>query len=186
MAKKGTFGYLKNKRRQVFIITIIMFAISASLFIAGLITTGAKENLLTIVAVLGCLPACKSLVSFIMYLKATGCTPALYAKITDANISLPGIYDLYFTSYKNNFPVSHMIVEGKNICGITEKDYDTQLCESHLETILKQSGYKDLTIKIFKDSGKYIDRLSQIEKISREPSLQRDSEIRTVLFDISL
>ena len=185
-AAKGSFGYLKAKRNQVLMITILMFAVSLSLLVAGIITTGSNKNLLTIVAVLGCLPACKNVVSLIMYCKATGCSVDLREQIEKAQGELIGMYDMYFTSYKNNFPVSHMVVEGKNICGYTEKKFDTGLCENHLETILKQSGYKDFTIKIFTDLVKYTDRLGQLNEIDREKTPKRDDEVRKVLFDISL
>lgn len=69
-AVKGNFGYIRAKRLSVLIKTAIFFGISLSLFAAGYITTGKKENLLTIVAVLGCLPACKSAVNFILFLRA--------------------------------------------------------------------------------------------------------------------
>ena len=183
---KGEFGYLKSKRNSVLIMTLLMFAVSLSLLAAGIITTGTNKNLLTIVAVLGCLPACKSVVSLIMYWKATGCSEEAKEMIERAKGELIGMYDMYFTSYKNNFPVSHMVVEGKNICGYTEKKFDTALCEEHLETILKQSGYKGFTIKIFTDLVKYTDRLSQINNIDREKTPKRDEEVRKVLFDISL
>ena len=52
-AVKGNFGYIRAKRLSVLIKTAIFFGISLSLFAAGYITTGKKENLLTIVAVLG-------------------------------------------------------------------------------------------------------------------------------------
>lgn len=185
-AVKGTYGYLKIKRNHVMFMTILMFAVSLSLLAAGIITTGTNKNLLTIVAVLGCLPACKSMVSLIMYLKATGCSKAAKDKIEVVQGNLVGMYDMYFTSYKNNFPISHMVVEGKNICGYTEKTFDTGLCENHLETILKQSGYKDFTIKIFTDLVKYADRLGQLNNIDREKTPKRDEEVRKVLFDISL
>ena len=71
-------------------------------------------------------------------------------------------------------------------CGYTEKKFDTALCEEHLETILKQSGYKDFTIKIFTDLVKYTDRLGQLNNIDREKTPKRDEEVRKVLFDISL
>lgn len=185
-AVKGHYGYLKTKRNQVLVMTILMFAVSLSLFAAGIITTGSNKNLLTIVAVLGCLPASKSMVSLIMYLKATGCSAEAKEMIENVQGELVGMYDMYFTSYKNNFPVSHMVVEGKNICGYAEKKFNTGLCENHLETILKQSGYKDLTIKIFTDSVKYSDRLSQLNEIDREKTPKRDEEVRKVLFDVSL
>ena len=185
-AVKGTYGYITKKRTQVLIMTLIMFAVSAALFIAGYVTTGSNQNLLTIVAVLGCLPASKSLVSFIMYFKASGCSENAKERILPAEGELLGMYDMYFTSYKMNFPISHMVVEGKNICGVTEKSFDTKACEEHLETLLKQSGYKDLTVKIFTDINKYIDRLGQLNNIDREKTTRRDDEIRTVLYDISL
>ena len=186
LAKKGSYGYLKNKRNQVLVTTILMFAVSLSLFAAGIITTGTNKNLLTIVAVLGCLPACKSTVSFIMYLKAVGCSEEAKEAIEKSVGELIGMYDMYFTSYKNNFPISHIVVEGKNVCGYAEKKLDVGMCERHLETILKQSGYKDYTIKVFTDLVKYTDRLSQIGEIDREKTPKRDEEIRRVLFDISL
>lgn len=185
-AVKGTFGYLKLKRTHVLLLTISMFAVSLSLFAAGIITTGSEQNLLTVVAVLGLLPASKSLVSLIMYLKASGCSDGAQKAIAAAEGDLIGMYDLYFTTYKKNYPVSHMVAEGKNICGFAEKPIDTNACEEHLETILKQSGYKDLTIKIFTDRDKYIDRLGQLNNIEREKTPKRDAEIRSVLFDISL
>lgn len=183
---KGSFGYLKSKRNSVLIMTILMFTVSLSLLVAGIITTGTNKNLLTIVAVLGCLPASKSLVSLIMYCKAKGCSEETRENIEKAIGQLVGMYDMYFTTYKNNFPVSHMIIEGKIICGYAEMKFDTALCEEHLETTLKQSGYKDFTIKIFTDLVKYTDRLSQINEIDRDKTPKRDEEVRKVLFDISL
>ena len=65
-AYKGTSGYLRTQKNYEILRTVLYFAISLSLFIAGRVTTGSRENLLTIVAVLGCLPACKSLVENIL------------------------------------------------------------------------------------------------------------------------
>ena len=61
-AYRGTRGYLRTQKIYEILRTVLYFAISLSLFIAGWVSTGSRENLLTIVAVLGCLPACKSLV----------------------------------------------------------------------------------------------------------------------------
>lgn len=185
-AVKGTFGYLKLKRIMVLIRTIIYFSLSLALLFAGIITTGDKKNLLTVVAVLGCLPACKSLVNLIMYLKATGCSKNAKEKIESAEGSLIGMYDMYFTSYKKNFAVSHMVVDGKNICGYTESiQCDTKACEEHLAAMLKQGGYKDLTIKIFTDINKYCERLKQLN-VLEHATPEKDDEVRIVLYDISL
>lgn len=186
-AVKGNFGYLHAKRIQVLIRTIIFFIIPLLLFAAGYITTGTRRNLLTVVAVLGCLPACKSLVSLIMYIRSSGCSLSAKEIIEKQEGSLIGMYDMYFTSYKLNFPISHMVVEGMNICGYTESPAcDTKACEAHLDTMLKQSGYKDMTIKIFTDISKYVGRLRQLNELTHDRTPQRDDEVRVVLYDISL
>ena len=63
---KGTENYLKTQKKYELLRTILYFGISLSLLIAGWVTTKSRANLLTIVAILGCLPASKSLVSTIM------------------------------------------------------------------------------------------------------------------------
>lgn len=186
-AVKGNFGYLKAKQTQVLLRTILFFVIPLLLFAAGYITTGTRKNLLTVVAVLGCLPACKSLVNLIIFLRSTGCSLQAKEIIEKQEGHLIGMYDMYFTSYKQNFPISHMVVEGKNICGYTESSAcDTKACENHLNTMLKQGGYKDITIKIFTDISKYTERLKQLNELTHERTPKRDDEVRVVLYDISL
>ena len=71
---KGTEGYIRSQKKYEVIRTLLYFAVSLSLYVAGYIQTGQRANLLTIVAVLGCLPASKSAVSAIMFLRARGCS----------------------------------------------------------------------------------------------------------------
>ena len=78
---KGQYGYIKKQRNRVIIWTVILFVIAFSLFIAGYVMTKTKKNLLTIVAVLGLLPASKSLVNAIMFWRAKGCSEAFYHKV---------------------------------------------------------------------------------------------------------
>ena len=75
---KGSYEYLKNRKVQTVLWTVLLFAVSATLFIAGVVTTGTKKNLLTIVAVLGVLPATRSFVTSFMYCKAKGCSAQWY------------------------------------------------------------------------------------------------------------
>lgn len=184
--QKGEFGYLKAQRTIVFIRTAVYFAAALALFFAGLIITDSRKNLFTVAAVLGCLPACKSLVSLIMYIRASGCSREAEHVLQEAAENLTGMYDMYFTSYKENYAISHMVVSGKNICGYTEDDRcSMSACEMHLSAMLKQGGYKDVTIKIFADLNKYCERLRQLNALEQK-SPARNEEIKTVLYDISL
>ncbi len=127
-AYKGTSGYLRAKKYEI-LRTVLYFAISLSLFIAGWVTTGSRENLLTIVAVLGCLPACKSLVEMFMFLRYKGCNEQDAAQIAAHTDGFTGLYDMVFTSYEKNYVIHHM-----TICGNT-------LCRIHVRSEVRRTGF---------------------------------------------
>jgi len=190
---KGEFGYISYQRKWTILRTVIYFAICMSIFAAGYITTGSRKNLLTIVAVLGCLPACKSAVNVVMFFRAKGCTDTLHEAIeattnitTAAGSKLAGLYDLYMTTYKTNYAISHLAIAEKTIVGIVEnKDINVNAIETHIQDHLKQDGHKDMTVKIFTDVSKYTDRLNQLARLELEPLKVQDS-ILEMLLSISL
>ena len=142
--------------------------------------------MLTIVAVLGCLPSCKSAVNFIIFLRAKGCSQELRDAVKKFDTELTSFYDLYFTSYQKNYQVSHMVLKGNVLCGITESEKcDVNEAQKHLEQMLLQEGIKNMTVKIFSDRRKYIDRLSQLTELETEENKNRD-EIVNLLYSISL
>lgn len=184
--KKGAYGYIPAKRKRVMCYTIVMFAVCITLFITGIVTTGSKKNLLTIVAVLGCLPACKSMVELIMFCKAKGCTEEAYHKIRQYTDGMTELYDLYFTSYKTNYPISHMVLKGNILTGYTDySEVQEEACEKHLEQMLIQDGYINMTVKIFKDLDKYTVRLEQLKQLETEKNKNHDG-IVDMLLSISL
>mgnify|MGYP007033828630 CR=1 FL=1 len=186
-AVKGNFGYIRAKRLAVLIRTIVFFGISLSLFAAGCITTGKKENLLTIVAVLGCLPACKSMVNTVMLFRARGCSDQARDAIKPLEGRLIGMYDMYFTSYQKNFALSHMVVEGNLVLGYTESGgCDCTACQEHLQAMLRQGGFKDRTITISQSLSKYCEQLKNLNQMTPSGSPEKDDEVRVVLYDISL
>ena len=83
---KGQYGYITQQKKWSTARTLILFALSLSIFIIGIISTGSKENLLTVVAVLGCLPAGRSAVNTIMFLRARGCSKEAKEKISNVKI----------------------------------------------------------------------------------------------------
>lgn len=183
---KGSFGYIQNRKRFTAVRTVLYFALSISLYVAGYVTTGSNKNLLTIVAVLGCLPSCKSAVNFIIFLRAKGCSQELRDAVKKFDTELTSFYDLYFTSYQKNYQVSHMVLKENVLCGITESEKcDVNEAQKHLEQMLLQEGIKNMTVKIFSDRRKYIDRLSQLTELETEENKNRD-EIVNLLYSISL
>ena len=186
-AVKGNYGYLAAKRTQVIIRTILFFGIALALYIAGYVTTGNNKNLLTVVAVLGLLPASKSLVNMIMLIRSTGCSTDARSVLEPLEGRLVGMYDMYFTSYKKNFAISHMVVEGNVILGYSEDEKcDCKACEEHLNMMLKQSGHKDITVCISNTLHTYCEQLKNLNAKEQNNNPEKDDEVRVVLYDISL
>lgn len=183
---KGAYGYLKNRKVYTGFRTALFFSISIILYVAGIKATGSNRNLLTIAAVLGCLPASRSAVNFILFLKAKGCSERLYQKLLPYEEGLETFYDLYFTSYKKNYPISHMALKGSILCGITQSlSCGCLEAEKHLEQMLLQEGIKGVAIHIFSQEDQYIDRLSRLREMDL-PDHKNHERIVNLLYAVSL
>lgn len=182
---KGNYLYMRDKKKMEIIKTVLFFGISAALYLAGYITTGSNKNYLTIVAILGCLPASKSAVSMIMYLKAKGCSEKVYKLIADKIGGKEGAYNLYFTSYDKNYDMSHVFVKGMTIIAFTENDKISDAgFEEHIKTVLNRDAIKGVNVKVYKDLDKYLTRIEQMQNLENEKS--REKDIMKTLFAVSL
>lgn len=161
---KGEKGYLKSQKKVTIIRTIVLFALSLAIFLTGLISTGQKENLLTIVAVLGCLPASRSAVNMIMTLRFHGISQEDFEKIRPHTGACAVLADLVFTSYEKNFEIHHMAFKGNSLIGYTANaGCDAKACEKHLHDLCVQNHLSDVDIKIFKELPKYVNRLDSMQ-----------------------
>lgn len=186
MIPKGSYGYLQNRKLYTVLRTLLYFSISSGLYCGGYVITGSSKNLLTIVAVLGCLPACKSLINFILFFWAKGCSESLRDALCVFDEKLLVFYDLYFTSYQKNYAISHMALKGGILCGITEDPAcDAKEAQKHLEQMLTQEGIRNVTVNIFSQADTYIDRLSRLVEMDVEEHKEREG-IVGLLYSISI
>ncbi len=184
---KGEYGYLRKKRNRVLLFTILSFAVSIALYVTGYVTTGTNKNLLTIVAVLGLLPASKSTVSLIMLFRARGCSEEARDAIEKESESLLSMYDMYFTTYDKNYAVSHMVVKDRVIIAYTEDPKcDTASCKEHIETMMQQSGHKVSAVTVTNDRDKYLSMLGNQKLAVESETPDKDEEIRITLYEITL
>ena len=152
---KGKRNYINSQKGYEILRTILYFTISLSL-----------------VAVLGCLPACKSVVDMIMFLRFQSCSPESADRIEAHKEGLAGMFDVVFTSYEKNYKIDHITVRGNTICGFSENaKFEEQAFCKHLDSMLKKDNFKNTTIKIFIDIQKYTDRLEQMKELPEEPAV---------------
>ena len=163
---KGTYEYADYKKLVDIVITFILFALALGLYVIGRVTTGSNRNLLTIVAVLGLLPACKMVVDVIMCFRIKKCNTALKGEIDNSIGKLCGMYNMYFTSYDKNFPIDHLIITSNSVIGYSSYDkFDEKAFNAHLSDLLRKDGIKDIMIKIFDNPDKYVGRLKELNEL---------------------
>lgn len=180
--QKGAFGYIEAQKKYTSIRTVVYFALSLSIFFMGYVTTGTRMNLLTVVAVLGCLPASKSMVNMIMFFRAKGCSEELHEAILKQAEGLDIFYDLFMTSYQKNFQLSCLVIKGHNIVALSESEkMDVSGAQKHMEESLKLDGYKGYTIKVFEESEKFLYRLEQMKQTEEMETGNKAAVIETLL-----
>ena len=182
---KGQRNYLDTQKKYEIIKTLVFFALPLAIYIMGYVSTGSNANYLTVVAVVGFLPACKSLVQMIMYLRYKSCPGALAERIEESKGILADIYDCVFTAYQDTFKVDHLVVCGNTVCGITtDKAFKDKEFQAHLDKIFKADNIKNVTIKVFTDESKYIERLRQLQELEADEKLT--ASIIATLLSVSL
>ena len=156
-----------------------------SLFIAGYVATKSKTNLLTVVAVLGCLPASKSLVSAVMFLKHHSCSKAVYDSVEKFTEGLESLYDLVFTSEKVTYVVDHAAYHAKCLVLYTENKVDVNSLETHIQEYMKRANILGVNVKVYTDLKKYAERLQQLSALERE-DFRLSQEVVQLLKQITL
>lgn len=161
--KKGQYEYASYHKVIIGCFTFCMYALSAAIYAIGYYTTGSNKNLLTIVAVLGILPASKMLISFIMNTRVKPVEEALKKEFDDNSKELNSFYHMYFTSYDTNYIVDHCIVTRDSFIGYSsDSGFDEKKFLEHMEKHMKIEGIQGIVIKIFTSKDNYINRLSQL------------------------
>lgn len=210
--KKGEYGYLNYMRVFSVFKSFIMFAVSFGVFFIGYYNTGKKENIITVVAVLGLLPACKWLVNAIMFLRFKTGAAEFYNKsvmtmkdsinnergvdATDGfeNLKYACFYDSVLTIENGgSYPVNMFFCFDGTLIGYSDyKKMDCKLVEKHIKDIFKNNGIKGIGIKIFVDEKVFLQRLSDLimkasdnDNYSREIT-EKELSARALIGEISL
>ncbi len=197
--RKGDYGYVKTERKKRTVTTIILFLIPLLAYIGGVIVTETNKNIITIVALVGCLPACKSMVSTIMIFLVKPMEASNYEKIAKHVGNLVVSYEMFLTTYEKNTFVDCFAVCGNKVVGFSSSlKGSSQFVEEHVRKILKQNGYKT-EVKVLTELKPFLERLDYMnqhkEELTRDivfepderyPDLSREELIKHTILAISL
>lgn len=188
--KKGEAGYLLSRKRQLILKAVLEFGIVAALLILGITQTKTRANLLTVVAILGCLPASKVLVQLISIFPYKSIEQEKYREISEKSDCLLAVYDTVVTSHEKILPIDCMVVCDNMICGYAHNPKtDPEYAGKHIKQMLSQNGYTQMTVKLFADYVKFITRvegLNNIRKVEKKETTQKEEQVCNLLLNISM
>ena len=187
---KGDAGYIRARKRIILLKTVLEFGIVVALLILGIIETGSRQNLRTVVAILGCLPASKALVELIMVLPHHSISEEMAAEMELNASLLSRVYDMVFTSEKIIMPVEAIVISGNTICGYSSNaKVDMNFITKHLKQYLHMNRFDKVSVKIFDNYTAFATRaegMNNIAAIEKEDTKRHEEGIRQILLNISI
>ena len=192
MAKKGkgSFGYLKKQAIKQGLFALGLLAVCATIFLIGFFWLTQHNTILTVVAVLGLLPVAKFIVSMILFMKAErfSCAPHLYDEVMkiagDRKDDLLAGFDFYLTSYDKNFPLSVACVAKDCLIAYTPwEKCDCNKCKEHFEEYMKKNGISGISVKVFTDEKKFLERFKQVRD---DDTTENEKAMYRLLLNLSL
>ncbi len=187
---KGDAGYIRKRKQQVTLKVVLEFGIVAALLILGITQTGSRMNLLTIVAILGCLPAGKALVELIMLLPYRTIAEDKAVEIAKKTTLLTTAYDMIVTSTEKAMPVDAIVILDHTICGYaSHPKSDPDKVGKYMKDILQKNKYDKVVVKIFADYTAFITRaegMQNMAAVSRPETEKKEAAMKQIILQISL
>ena len=179
---KGAYGFYKYQRKKTLFLTIFFFALVIAIFITGFVTTKSRLNLLTVVAVLGCLPACKQAVNCFMVWRKKPCDEKRYQSISENTGSVLTTYELYITSTKTAYAIDAACVREHDVILLAHPGkINTKECQDFLKEILKNNDKTNCNVKIYENEKRFIEHLKQLSEKKEEDTEESDFIMRVLL-----
>lgn len=199
IGEKGQYQYINQEKKRRIIKTILFFMPTILLLIAGIAIWGSRENILTVLAIVFCLPAGKQLVGLIMIFMYKSMTPELHQKIFEKKGSLTMVYETILTNYEKNTLVDAIAICGNQVVGYTSSPKaDLKYVEQNTQKILRHNGY-GVTVKLFKEEKPFLERMDSLNANAQSlradipftpdehyPEYTREEMIRHTILTISL
>ena len=183
--EKGQPGYVKARKQKYLLGAVVEFAIVIAIFVTGYIQTGSRLNLLTVVAVVGCLPAAK-----ITMAPYKSIEEAKYQELEEKAPLILKAYDMIITSSQKVMPLDAVVVSGHIVCGYASNPKtDEAALARHIKDILKDNHYDKMTVKIFHDYTAFLSRaegMNNMAAVEQKESLRREKKIRKIILNISM
>lgn len=176
---KGTAGYINNRKALTIIRTVILYALAIGIYLIGYLTLHTNKSLWSIIAVLGILPASKSAVNMIMFLRFKSLKEQEYQDFEGARGELPVSYENILTTKEKTYYLPVVAYRNHTVCAYMEQEkLDASAVENRMRESLKLEKI-DATVKVFKNKKQFVERLKALNLLLPD---EDDAELRDIVY----
>ena len=162
--QKGAYGYIRREKIRRLLITLLMFAIPLAIFFTGMAMHHTRNNILTVVAMVGIIPAARFAVSWIMIMTQKSAPEEIFQITEQKAANLARAYELIVTAYEGRMPLDAVVICGNNVVCYSSRGQQDKIAfmQRHIEKALSTDNFFDMKVKILQDKNAYVQRISQL------------------------
>jgi hypothetical protein len=147
-------------------------------------------NLLTVVAIVGCLPASKMLVEYITMAPYKSIAPEYYEEICKKAPLLVQAYDLVLTTPEKVMSVDVVVISDHVVCGYTSNQKtDVVTVANYIKEVLAAEHCEKITVKVFHDYHAFLARaegMNNMASVSQEDHTRKELTMSQAILSISM
>ena len=194
---KGEWGYISYQRKRVLLITLVLYVCAIGIYLFGYFSLNTPKNMFTIIAVLSILPASKSMVNLIMFLRFRSLPADIHKSYSEHAGDMCIIYEMPFTTYEKTYYVEASVCKNKTlICSYPPGNsgnkgsgvngtQDIKKLTEHLIGVIGNEGYKDITVKVYGKREDFIKRTDELSDLKAQ-DIKADRSVLDTLLSVVL
>lgn len=167
-AEKGTYGYVDYQKQKLLFKTLGEFLAVSFIFCGGYLICGTKNNICTVIAIVLVLPAVRSLVRYLMFMKAKSPDKEQYELLAGKTAGFPLLSDCILTCRSKNVYVPFAVVTDTMIycyakdCVLSATDF-----ESGISEFIASCG-DTVSVKLFTEFELFLKRASSLRPVENK------------------
>lgn len=194
--QKGTYGYLDKNKWYAWKKAALFLSVPILIFIISWIIHKTRMNVMTVAAIVGCLPGCNQVVQAIVAGRYHSMEKALYEEIEKVKGEQLVLYENVLTTYEKTYYIDCLVISGREIVGYSSNPKtDGEKAAEHIKETLKKNSYRQ-NVKIFKEKKAFLERVKSLASGQPEtvpfreddqyPGMDREEIVRHLLMAVSL
>ncbi len=173
-AEKGTYGYVDYQKQKLLFKTLGEFLAVSFIFCGGYLICGTKNNICTVIAIVLVLPAVRSLVRYLMFVKAASPDKEQYGLLLGKTAGFPLLSDCITTCRSKNVYVRFAVVTDTMIycyakdCVLIAADF-----ESGISEFIASCG-DTVGVKLYTEFDLFLKRVAALHSVeNKEKKIER-------------